>query len=486
MATTLEQRKVVAVAQVEKMGEKLIIPDKMTTKQAIETLQRFEAAQEEVVNILRTYEVFPWDGAYAIDKVLTEKYGWSNVSGTPGWFGPNPPQLMPVEIGYKKTVQVPWGQFALPGIQGTLETGVTTKRGMMVFQLSASVKRKFEGEVKALFDQIGAYLEEHSIYRGQAVEIDFDAVNDEGLIEPKFMNVEIDPDSLVLNDNVREDVENVIFTPIVRGAELPRHGIPFRSMVVLAGPYGTGKTLTSTVAAFYAVKHGVFYLKVKKASHLVKAIEFARQYENPNGAVIQVEDIDRVTSGSRTEALDDILNKVDGVDSKTSKIMVIATTNAVETINPAALRNGRVRKVIFFTAPDARSVEKLIRQYGAGSVAHDTDLTEAGRILAGTKPATIADVVGLSKLAMLKRVPEGTRKLEISGEAIAAVARTMEAQLALVDKDTKLEPVPTLDAALRAVVAQELSNGHALVKANGETLKFKVSGGDNIAFKPAA
>jgi transitional endoplasmic reticulum ATPase len=452
MASTLNDRKVVAVAQVEKMGEKLIIPDKMTTRQAIDTLTRFEQAQEEIVNVVRQYDAFPWDGAVALEKVLTDKYGWANLQGN--WF--SSATLMPVEVGYKKTVQVPWGEFTLPGIDGRLATGINDKRGRKVFQVVASIKRKFEAEVQALFDQIGAYLEEHSIYRGQAIEIDFDQLNGEnGLVEPKFINVAVDPDSLILNETVREDVENVIFTPISRNEELKRHGIPFRSAVVLAGPFGTGKTMTMTVAAYYAVKANVFYLKVKRASQLSKAIEFARMYENPNGAVVSVEDIDRVTAGERTVAMDDLLNTIDGVDSKTSKIMVLMTTNAVENINPALLRNGRVRKVIVIDAPDAASVAKLIRHYGQEVIAPDADLSEASEILAGTIPATIADVVALSKLAMLKRVPAGSRRqLLVDGKALASAAKTMKVQLGLVNRSTDKPTVPTLDAALRQTIGE--------------------------------
>lgn len=485
MATTLEQRKVVAVAQVEKMGEKLIIPDKMTTKQAIETLERFEAAQEEVVRVVRVYDAFPWDGAYALDKVLTEKYGWSNAMGTPGWFGDDPPSLLPVEVGYKKTVQVPWGRFGLPGINGTLETGVTDRRGRKAFQLTASVKRKYEAEVTAIFDAIGTYLDGHSIYRGQAIEIDFDQLDAQGLVEPKFINIDIDPNSLILNDDIREDVENVVFTPIIRAAELKRHGISFRSMVVLAGDYGTGKTLTTTVAAYHAKQAGVFYLKIKRASQLAKGIEFCRQYEGEYGAVLQVEDVDRVTSGDRNQSLDDILNTVDGVDSKSSKVFVLATTNAVQTIHPAMLRNGRVRKVIFFTTPDAKSVEKLIHQYGKEVVDPAADLTEAGQILAGTKPATIADVVSLSKLAMLKRSEVGTRKLVVSGEAIAAVARTMSRQLELVERDTNPAPLPTLDAVISDLVARAV-DAKSLVKTDGQPVKFKTVGAEKIKFDKAS
>jgi len=461
------------------MGEKLILPEQMTTKQAIETLQRFEAAQEEMVSIVRVYDAFPWDGAHALNAVLTDKYGWANLEGFMS-------TMLPVEVGYKKTVQVPWGNFGLPGINGQLSTGVTQKRGKMVFQLVASVKRKFEGEIQTLFDQISVYLDEHSIYRGQAIEIDFDATNDAGLVEPKFMNIDVDPASLVLNDNVREDVENVIFTPITRYEELAHHNIPFRSMVVLAGPYGTGKTLTTTVAAHLAKKHGVFFLKIKRAAQLAQGIEFCRQYEGLYGAVLQVEDVDRVTSGERDAEMDDILNTIDGVDSKNSKVFVLATTNQVETIHPAMLRNGRVRKVIFFTCPDAQAVQQLIRNYGKGVVAQDADLTEAGHILAGTKPATIADVISLSKLAMLKRIPVGQRKLLVDGEAIASAARTMAEQLRLVDRVDAKPVLPTIDAAIKGLLAGTVSksavDGDTLV-VKKQQVKFKTNGASHITFE---
>ena len=466
---TLQERTVIAQAIVEMSGDKLLIPENMTHDEAIQSIMRHKKMQEEVVAISRNFDAFPWDGAVATSKILCDKFGWVNQLSS--WFQQS--QLVTVEVAYGKSIQVPWGTFALPGIEGTITTGTGERYGRTVFQITAQVKRKYENQVKELLDQIQAYLRNNSIYRGKAIEIDFDQQNDYGFFEPKFLNVDVDPHGLVLPDDIRELVETEVFTPIQRAEEMAKHGISFRACVVLAGTYGTGKTLTMAIAAYWCTQHGMFFLKAKRASQLAQAIGFARYYENPNGAVVSCEDFDRVASGERTETLDDLLNVVDGVDSKTSKVFCVLTTNAVEAVNEAALRSGRVRQVIGFRPPDAKAVEALIRYYGAGIVDEDADLTEVGEALEGNIPATIADVIASSKLAMLKRAPIGTRFLTVSAESLLAAAKAKEHQTALVNRRKEVPQLPTIDQAIRNLVVEGIADAVGAMVLEGDKLVLK-------------
>src|SRR5690606_20126549 len=131
-----------------------------------------------------------------------------------------------------------------------------------------------------------------------------------------------------------------------------------------------------------AVQNGITYLYVPRADELKDAIEFAKLYQNP-ASVVFCEDIDRVTKGERSVAMDDILNIIDGIDTKTANIMVVLTTNHMDNINPAMLRPGRLDAVIPVTPPDAKAVERLIRVYAKGAVRADEDLAHVGATLAG-------------------------------------------------------------------------------------------------------
>jgi transitional endoplasmic reticulum ATPase len=484
MATELNKRNVVMVAEVMKSGEKILIPENMTVRQSIETLVRFEAAQEEEVNVLRSFDAFPWDGAVALSNVLNRKYGWTNAVGTPGWFGKKPPTMVPVEVGYKKTIQVPWGRFELAGYDGAyLETRVGERHNRKVFEVVANVKRKYEADIASLFDKVAVELDEHSIYRGKAVEIDFEQTNEEnGLVEPKFLNVEVDENALVLTADVLRQVETEIFTPILRAEELARHGISSRACVLLEGKPGTGKTTVLSIAAKLATRHGIFTLKIKSATQLAQGILFAAMYEGEKFALIECEDIDRVTSGERTLTLDNLLNTVDGVDSKTRKVFCIFTTNDVKSINDVTMR--RLREVIRFDLPDADCVERLIRYYGKGIVQADADLAEVGKALAGLVPASmIHDLVDSAKLAELKLSPVGIDKLMVGPVALMEAAVSKDRQAEYIRTERVKPLVPTIDLAIRELVVGAMADAVGSMAMEGDKLvlkeevyKFRTSG----------
>src|SRR3546814_19828879 len=96
--------------------------------------------------------------------------------------------------------------------------------------------------------------------------------------------------------------------------------------------------------------------------------------------------------------MDDILNLLDGIDTKNSHIITVLTTNDLQSINPAMLRTGRLDAVIDVTPPDAQAVEKLLRLYGGDAIAADTNLEETGRVQAGNIRAAIAEGVKRAKL----------------------------------------------------------------------------------------
>ena len=134
--------KAVQVAQVVHHEGALAIPVGMSVRQAIGVLERRESYLQEVVEVNRTFNVFPFDGANALNICLAEKFGWASAEATPGWFGDEPPQMLTIEVGYGQTRRVPWGRFSLPGVEGFLQTTVQRQDGRICFAVSSTVRRK--------------------------------------------------------------------------------------------------------------------------------------------------------------------------------------------------------------------------------------------------------------------------------------------------------------------------------------------------------
>ncbi len=472
--------------QVERFGTALTIPERMSIDQAVALLMARKEYEEKEVIISRDYDTFPWDGAHALQKVLEKKFGWAQAVPQRHFFGENPPQMMTIDVGPGQKQEVMWGQFTLPTVEGLLKTDTTRNAaGRVGFKLAAKVKRKDEATVRELFDEVGAYIKDHSIYRGKAIKIRF--LDGDGdvipLPEPKFMETDhIVESQLIFSEDLRAAIETNLFTPIRKARDCLLNGIQLKRGVLLGGTYGCGKTLAAAVASKIAVDSGITFIYAERADELGRAVEFAKQYQSP-AAVIFCEDIDRSMSGGRTVDMDEILNVVDGIESKNSNIIVVLTTNALESINQAMLRPGRLDAVIDVTPPDSLAVEKLIRFYGGVMVSQFSDLSEVGRVLAGNIPAVIAEVVKRAKLSQLTLQPPGTLINELSAEALLEAAQTMVRQINLLkprpsaaEMESPLERrIVELFAAQQLVgsgdleevtVLRRLGNGHATEAAN--------------------
>lgn len=412
------------VADIEHFGDKILIPEAMTIPQAMQILQRRQEYLQERTRLVETFDVFPWDGANATRMVLTEMFGWAPAGeGSPSVkvaTGPRP----------EDHIYVPWGEFEIPNSGITLFCDVSKKKGRFVFELVSVCRRQDEATVQDIFAKIGAYLKTGSIYRGKAIKMRF--LNENGDVlampEPEFIDIaHVNREQLILSQHIHDSIETNLFTPLERVDDCLNNDLPIKRAVILGGTFGTGKTLAATVAAKIATDNGLTFLYVPRADELKMAIEFARQYQSPACALF-CEDIDRVLNGDRDVSMDDILNIVDGIDSKTHRILMVFTTNEMEKINPAMIRPGRLDCVIEVTPPDGEAVTRLLKHYAGDALDPNADLTEAGEVLAGQIPAVIAEVVKRAKFAELKRLPKGAKISGLSDVSILEASLTMKGQ----------------------------------------------------------
>lgn len=438
--TLSEVKQDVAVAKIVHHGEKLILPTGMEIPEAIDLLERRMKYLKEEVSMSETFAVFPWDAAVALNNLLNKRYGWSTAERTPTMFGSRPPEIVAVDTGVDSVTHVPWGRFSLPAIEGWIECGVARKDGRLNFKLSARILRESEPLIKSLFDELRVELSINSIYRGQAFKMRFrdDDGNVLDMPEPKFIDTnDVDEAMLVYPKVTQEAVVTNLFTPILRIKDCVANGIPVKRGVLLGGTFGTGKTMAAKVASKYAVQNGITYLYVTRADELADAIDFAKMYADP-GCVIFCEDIDRAMAADnadRTVAIDDILNIIDGIDTKSANLIVVLTTNDLSSITPAMLRPGRLDAVIDVLPPDAEAAQRLVRLYGGNAISADTDLTQVGKKLDGVIPAVIAEVVKRAKLAQLSLQEPGTLVTSLSSEALLNASESMKSQLELLYRD---------------------------------------------------
>lgn len=457
----------VHVAEVVRHGEKIILPEGMKTADAIKTLERQLKYDNEAVTMSFDFNYFVWDGAYALAKAMQNRYGF--VFGEPGFFGTKP-MLIGIETALGKVEQVPWGKFSVPSIEnGTFECGYQEKDGKLLFKFSVTCKHMYEEEVKKLRDEVEDFLQKHSIYKGKAFGVRF--TNDKGkklladgeIPTPKFIDIaKAREKELVFPAAVAEQINTNLYTVLERIDEVRASGIPIKRGILLAGEFGVGKTLCAYVAAQKAVASGITYIYCQKPEEFADVMRMAVQY---SPALVFCEDVDRIVPSERDKGVDELINIIDGVETKNAEIVTVFTTNAVKNVNKALLRPGRMDAVIVVTKSDALAVQQLIRNYAGQYLEPNVDLTQIGELLKNNIPAVIREVCERSKLAALRMKPKGTKLTTIPLAALKEASVTMRTQLDLLshtDAPVK-EDLDAVAASISEVATAitGLTNGHA-------------------------
>jgi chaperone BCS1 len=191
--------------------------------------------------------------------------------------------------------------------------------------------------------------------------------------------------SIVLADNLLDEILADLREFIGSSAWYAARGIPHRRGYLLHGPPGNGKTsLVAAVAAEFGLSVAVLSLNNKLLTddglrELVDAL--------PAGSVLLIEDID-CAFGPRREAAEEtgvtlsgLLNALDGVSSREGRVLFL-TTNYPERLDPAIVRPGRVDRSFrlgnttrdqarrlfawfYGGGPEGTAIERLSREFSA-------------------------------------------------------------------------------------------------------------------------
>jgi len=214
---------------------------------------------------------------------------------------------------------------------------------------------------------------------------------------PQFTVVELEAltrDQLILPDDVWDAVGRNIDRMFERMDRLEAARLGTNRGLVLAGPPGTGKSaLRRALALEYVGKATVTIMSASAGQH-----QLAQVYERLNDlgpALVLIEDLDLLV-GDREEhersPLVQFLTVLDGLMTRHSRIVTIATTNDAEMIDDAALRAARFDQVIVISMPDETRRAAILAMYLA-PLAHEGVVEELARQSAGFSGADLREVV---------------------------------------------------------------------------------------------
>lgn len=243
------------------------------------------------------------------------------------------------------------------------------------------------------------------------------------------------------------------------GAKLPKGAL-------LVGPPGTGKTLLAKAVAGEA-KVPFFFLSGSDFMEMYVGVGASRvrslfkQAQQNSPCIIFIDEIDSIgrsrsggTGGGESEqqqTLNQLLSEMDGMD--TSKgLLILATTNRPEVLDPALLRPGRFDRRVIVDRPDLKGRVDILKVHAKNvSLDETVDLQAIALATAGAVGSDLANMINEAAILAVKNGRNAVSQKDLF-EAVEVV---------LVGKEKKDR---VLSQEERSIVSYH-EVGHALVSA---------------------
>ena len=253
------------------------------------------------------------------------------------------------------------------------------------------------------------------------------------------------------------------------GAKIPRG-------VLLLGPPGTGKTLMAKAVAGEA---GVPFFNISGSEFVEMFVgvgasrvrDLFKQAKKNAPAIVFIDEIDAVGRhrgaglggghDEREQTLNQILVEMDGFETDSS-VIVIASTNRPDVLDPALLRPGRFDRRVTMDLPDINEREAILRIHSKGKpLATDINLRRVAERTPGFSGADLANLTNEAAILATRRDKKIIDLAELT-ESIEKVILGPERRSRIVNDNEK--KVIAYHEAGHALIASSLPNADPVQK----------------------
>ena len=238
--------------------------------------------------------------------------------------------------------------------------GIDNRGGFRDPALVVFARADHHTEVIEVLDTLMQRADELNLYRGRAVRA---SMNSGGLaFEVINLTDTLSRETVVVNEAVWREIDLGVTAVRDQHGLLNSHGLGSRRGVLLAGPPGTGKSAVSAVVARELLQSGftVVYVEARAGESLLTAVVEEVQRIG-GGVLIVLEDVDLFVGdrlrGGRA-GLAELLQAMDIAPD--ARILTLASTNDVATLDAAAVRTGRFDSIVEVGYPDASAAGRIL------------------------------------------------------------------------------------------------------------------------------
>ena len=390
------------------------------------------------------YTLLCWkpDGVYQLNRAINEVFGSAVSKEDKSPSGNSNIDTVDVILADGSRTKVPFGKISLEELGEDSEININYDNDRHLLLVKGQCQFKYQSLIDDIVERTKELLATESIYKNQALEIT-------NLSEPKIMTLAgIDKQFMVLSKKTEFELQP-LRSRILYPEKCIAKGIPLKYGCLLEGKYGTGKTLLAFKLAKDAVNNGWSFVYLKDPSLLAETLRMCKVVDRSgHGVIVFVEDIDQVTRGNRDSAMQDILNTLDGGDTKDMNVITLFTTNHIELIEPTFLRGKRIGSVITMDCLDAETAERFIRETFSEAEGYsvDDDLSDVCNYIAKAQiaPAFMAEIVESTKSKLIF-----TEETHVTSFHIKTSVESYQREVGLASKKAIIEtPADKLAAGL--------------------------------------
>ena len=194
------------------------------------------------------------------------------------------------------------------------------------------------------------------------------------------------------------------------GASMPKGAL-------LVGPPGTGKTLLAKAVAgeanvpFFSIS-GSEFVEMFVGAGAAKVRDLFKQANEKAPCIVFIDEIDTIGkkrdgggfSGNdeREQTLNQLLTEMDGFSSNNG-VLILATTNRPESLDPALLRPGRFDRRVPVELPDLNGRIAILKVHAQKvKLGDNVDFAAIARMAAGASGAELANMVNEAALSAVR------------------------------------------------------------------------------------
>ena len=245
------------------------------------------------------------------------------------------------------------------------------------------------------------------------------------------------------------------------GAKLPKGAL-------LVGPPGTGKTLLAKAVAgeakvpFFSLS-GSDFVEMFVGVGASRVRDLFKQAHSMAPCIIFIDEIDargksrdsKYGGGNdeREQTLNQLLAEMDGFDSKSKGVVILAATNRPDVLDKALLRPGRFDRRVIVDRPDLKGRVAILKVHSKDVLMDDTvDIDAIAMATAGAVGSDLANMINEAAIMAVKAGRKSVSQADLF-EAVEVVIAGKEKKDRILGKEEK-----------RIVAFHEV--GHALITAS--------------------